>query len=642
MGSAAERAWISAGALAIAASALFLSGGTSLGPLVAIGACTLVVTAVAVGLRAGPIGLWAASYLGCLAGLTVWSGLSVLWSSEPSSSWQFTNRLLVYLAFGALGVAYGRVAPDAGRLADAASLLIALVLGWALLAKVVPAIYTDYERVARLRSPVGYWNVLAILAVVAVPLALRLASDRSRRHVLRAAGVALVYLAVLCVLLTYSRAGVFLAALAAAAWLVVEHRRVDSVVALVLGALPAAGVFLYALTLPGITDDGVTRAGRSHDGWRFALVTVLAGLAVALAAAVLARASDRRRLSSQLEARLERTIVWVVTAVGVAAIVVFAVFARRIWRDFEEAVQVTQGPSHLRKLGSSNRWAWWQEAWHAFTRHPAGGTGSGTFDLTNQLTRTNPYNVALEPHNVPLQFLSETGVIGLLLFLGAAASASVGIVRARLRTADAAITALGIGLAAWLCHLVVDIDWSFLAVTGPLLFVAGALLGAETPATTEPAHPRLLPALGAVAIALVGIYSLAAPWLSDRELDRSSRAATVNDSLRHARRAHSLNPLSVDALLQWAAVEPSETKQRQLYREALGLEPLNPTAWYELGRWEYVRGNLGGAYLALDRSWGLDRLDGPLALRCSLLDRVRRVVKGYGPSCPPLPPGALP
>jgi O-antigen ligase len=641
MGSAAERAGISAGAVAICASAVFLSGGTRLGPLVAIGACALALTAVAVGLRAGELGPWAASYLGCLAALTVWSGLSVVWSSEPSNSWQFTNRLLVYLAFAALGVAYGRVAPDARRLADGASLLLALVLGWALLAKVVPALYTDYERVARLRGPIGYWNALAILAVVAVPLSLRLASDRDRRQWLRAAGVALLYLAVLCALLTYSRAGVFLAALAAAAWLVLEHRRVDSVVALALGAIPAAGVFLYALTLPGITDDGVSRAERGHDGWRFALVAVLAGVVVALTAFALARLSDRRRLSSELEARLERSILWLVAAVAVAAVVVFAVFARRIWRDFEEAVQVTQGPSHLRKLGSSNRWAWWQEAWHAFTRHPVGGTGAGTFDLTNQLSRTNPYNVALEPHNVPLQFLSETGIVGLLLFLGAAVSASVGIVRARLRTAEPAITALGIGLAAWLGHLVVDIDWSFLAVTGPLLFVAGALLGAETP-VTEPAHARLLPALGAVAIALVGIYSLAAPWLADRELDRSSRAAAVDDSLRHAKRAHSLNPLSVDALLQWAAVEPRVSKQRELYREALGLEPLNPIAWYELGRWEYLRGNLGGAYLALDRSWGLDRLDGPLALRCSLLDRVRRVVKGYGPSCPPLPPGALP
>ncbi len=622
-------------------AALFFSGATRLGPLVAIGAYALVVVAVAAGLRPKPLSPWATAFLGCLAALAVWCGLSVLWSSEPSNSWDFTNRMLVYVAFAAVGVACGRVVPQAARIADAASALLALVLGWALLAKVVPGLYADYERVARLRSPVGYWNALAMLAVVAVPLALRLASARTRSLEVRAAGVLLLYGAGLAVLLTYSRAGVVLAGAAAAAWIATERSRVDAAVALALGALPAAGVFLYALSLPGITDDGVTRSARAHDGWRFALVTIGVGVVVALTAAALARVAARRPLTAELEVRIDRVILLALAVLVVAGVVVVAVFARRVWRDFQEAVQVTQGPSHLRKLGSSNRWTWWQEAWHAFARHPGGGTGAGTFDLTNKLSRTNPFNVALEPHNVPLQFLSETGIVGLLLFVGAAASATVGIVRARLRTHDAAITALGIGLGAWLVHLLVDIDWSFLAVAGPLLFLTGALLGTESP-VVEAARPRLVPALGAATLALVGAYSLAVPWLAERELDRSARAASATGVLDHARRAHSLNPLSVDALLEWAAVEPNPGKQRELYREALGLEPQNPTTWYELGRYEYERGNLGGAYLALDRSWGLDRLDGPLARHCSLLDRVRRVVKGYGPSCPRLGPGELP
>src|SRR6059058_1596022 len=45
----------------------------------------------------------------------------------------------------------------------AAALLLALVVSWALLAKCVPALYSDYGRIARLRAPLDYWNELALL-----------------------------------------------------------------------------------------------------------------------------------------------------------------------------------------------------------------------------------------------------------------------------------------------------------------------------------------------------------------------------------------------------------------------------------------------------------------------------------------------
>src|SRR5207237_2001655 len=142
--------------------------------------------------------------------------------------------------------------------------------------------------------------------------------------------------------------------------------------------------------------------------------------------------------------RIERAAALAGGLAALAAVVTAAVFAKRIWHAFANPVssQIASNTGHLASLSSSNRWRWWQEAWHAFTRHPGGGTGAGTFELTDRMLRTSPLTTT-EPHNVPLQFLSESGIVGLLLFVAAAGAAAVGIARAR---RSPAVTALAIAV----------------------------------------------------------------------------------------------------------------------------------------------------------------------------------------------------
>ena len=64
----------------------------------------------------------------------------------------------------------------ARTVAARARVLVGLVLAWALLGKVIPSLFPDGARVARLRNPVGYWNSLALVAATAVPLGLWVAS----------------------------------------------------------------------------------------------------------------------------------------------------------------------------------------------------------------------------------------------------------------------------------------------------------------------------------------------------------------------------------------------------------------------------------------------------------------------------------
>jgi O-antigen ligase/polysaccharide polymerase Wzy-like membrane protein len=599
-------------AAAVCACALFFSGGDARAPLVWIGGLALLGAALLVARLPRP-GRPAWLLLGSLVGLAVWSGVTTLWSISPDRTWQFTNRTVVYAGFALLG-AVAAAHLRAAAVARAAALLLALVVGWALLAKSVPALYSDYGRVARLRAPVVYWNELALLCDAGVPLALWLAARR------RAGGVVLLYALVVTLLLTYSRFGVALACVAAAAWVVLDRDRLESLAAVTVGGVLGAAVFGIALALPGITSDGEPRSVRAHDGWIFALV-VVAGGGVCYAAARLLAAVE---VPAGRRARIERVAGLAALVLALAGLAVSVAFAGRIWGDFTNpGSQLVNGASHLGSA-KSNRWEWWQEAWHAFTRHPAGGTGGGTFELTNQMLRKAPV-VVDAPHNVPLQFLTETGIVGFLLYLGAAAGALWGAWRAR---TDAAGLALALAVTVFFAHALVDKDWNYVATCGPFFLLAGSL--AARPATPrEPRARRVLPVLAAVAVALAALYSLAAPWLADRALARAD-----------AEQAHAYNPLSVEALTDWAALEDADGNLRhanRLYSDAVGLEPENASAWYALGSFYFEHKQWLLAYDALNNSYTYDRY-GPAARPCGLLDQARRRAHNYVPpsasSCP--------
>lgn len=610
-------AWI--GALALATAALPAAGA-------------LLGVAPAVGLgRAG------AAFVGCLLALTVWAGASTLWSLSPDRSWGYTNRTLVYLAFALAGVVLGAWLPrPATAGVRAAAVLLGALYGWALLAKCVPALYSDYGRIARLRAPVGYWNELALLGAVGVPVALWLAAPRARRAGVRAAGAVLLYAAVVVTLLTYSRVGVVLAALAAVAWTALSRDRVESLAAAALAACAGGAVFGAALALPGITGDGEPRAVRAHDGWVFAGAVLAGAVVVGGATLVLGRLEARRPVSDARRRTIERAAAAGAVVLAAAAVAVSAAFAHRIWSEFANPAtsQISSGSGHALSLNSSNRWRWWEEEWQAFTGHPLAGTGAGTFQLTDERLRQSALVTTTEPHNTPLQFLGELGIVGLLLFLGAAAAAGAGIVAAWRRAEGAeraAVAALGIAVAAFLGHTVVDMDWNFVAACGPLLLAAGLLLGRapEAVVAAAPARRPLVAAAG-VLVALGGVYSLAAPWLAQRTL------ATATASTQYSK-AHGYDPLSTDVLSEWAATEAvagNLKRALKLYRDEVALEPENGNTWYDLGAFLYDEGDMPRAYAALSNAWRYDP-QGPAGIPCGLLDQARHNVLGtWPPSCP--------
>ena len=573
-------------AAALAFSALFFSNGSSQSRLFWLGTAALIVAAIGWAIRPPTLPPRALVFFGALLAFVFWQALSIAWSMQPSRSWDYTNRGLVYLSFAAVGALLGGV--PLRRLVDAAALLLGALFVWALAAKVIPALYSDYGRLARLRYPVGYWNELAVLAAASVPIALSLV----RRA--RLAGALLLYTALVVAVLTFSRVGIILAIAAALVSLALDERRYESIAVLVVAWIVGAAAAGAGLLLPGIGDDGMSHDVRVHDGLLFGTAFVVGAAVVVLVL--------RYVVTRAAEPRLVRIGAAVLAAVALAALVASVARAggpgdwvNDRWHEFSNPVseQVANTSVRLTSTSSSNRWRWWQEAWNAFIDHPLGGTGAGTFGLTDRLERESPLAV-IEPHSVPLQFLSELGLVGFLLY---------GVVLVALAQRRFLPFSLAIGIC--ILHSFVDMDWDYIAVQGSLFLVVGALLAG-------PPAPRRgwLPAAAIGVAALAAVWSLASPRLSNERLDASLDsilAGNIVAARDQAEAAHSFNPLAVEPLWRMAVLEANRTRAVELYRQARDREPKNPETWYELGRFELrVLKQPRAAYRDLNHAYTLD------------------------------------
>jgi hypothetical protein len=184
------------------------------------------------------------------------------------------------------------------------------------------------------------------------------------------------------------------------------------------------------------------------------------------------------------------------------------------------------------------------------------------------------------------------------------------------------VTALGLGVAICIVHSLVDIDWEYVAVQGPLFLTVGALASGPGGA----ARPRRWLVSATVGVcALAALYSLASPWLSRRSLDAAWNDAAhlrLSAARDEAKSAHSLNPLAVEPFWVWALTVP-DNQALTLYRRARDLEPRNPETWFQLGAFELdILHRTEDAYRDLNQSYTLDRY-GPAAQPGGKLDQAR-------------------
>ena len=626
---------------AVVAAAMLFGGGSGDDRLVWLGSAAIIAAAAASAaaalgrLPAPRLPTSAAAAVVLLAALVVWIGVSVWWSARPDRSWAYLNRGVVYLGFVVLGALVAASVRSPRRVAAVAVVLVSPVVLWAVAGEVAPALGPEEDRVARLRSPIDYWNGLALVAVFAVALGLWTAGRREHPRAARAAGAVLLFLAIVVLALTTSRGGIAVAVAVVGAWLALARDRLDGVVALALAGVVALPVAAWALGQSALTEPAQPADDREAAGALLGLLLLGGCALVASVAWWLAG----RRASARTEAVARRVAVAAAAVALAVGGVVAVVKGGEWWDEFANppGEQVEIGPERLRTVSSNNRWRWWSEAWEGFEAEPVGGTGAGSFAYTHLRLRKSDQFV-LTPHNVALQFLTETGLIGFLLFAGAATAAAVAVART-LRGVDGPVREATVALAlvplAFLLHSLVDYHWDFVALAAPALVVLGYLLGSAREPERAPPR-RALVAISAVSLAVGALVSLGAPWLAERRVSQAYDVV-VSDPARAAAKAsdaHDLNALSVDPLFAWAVAEEARGDLREAlgrYEQATRLQPKNAETWRTLATFELeVLRDPDRALAHFDCMWALD----PLGPALDLMAEARSRARDPSTSCP--------
>lgn len=579
------------------------------------------------------------------SGLVVWTGLSVVWSAGPDLSWlSFDVAILYLLVLIAVGLLPG--GPLQLRLAAQGFGVVVLVVAvYALLGKVTPDLVTHAHLFPRLRAPVGYWNVLAALIVMAVPVFLVTASRKTTSSWARGLATAALVVLVFTFFFTFSRGGYVALAAALLVYFVFTTRRLSALASLAI-AVALVGLVLFGLRdletlFTATVDDGL----RSSQGHVLALWLVVA-LAAAFAAQVLVALAERRWTLSAAHVRL-------IGAAVVAALVIVPLAFGTVyvlqhgggeWVSAQyRAALSPAGPTNdvqrLSSLGSSGRASWYREALRGFGDSPVTGTGAGTFRFTNDLYRTTNL-IAKHSHSQWLNVLTELGVVGLVLFLvvigGLVAAAFGRRLWDRRDPHRALLAACQAAVIAFVVHLSLDWDWDMTAITIAFLLLAGvsaAYVRDRRPASlqasaSDPAGPglttsapgpdpatRVTPSLGvrllATGVILFAVVCWVLPYLAERDTaaaqDQLSRGQVAAAEAR-ARRATTLDPLAVDPLLTLAETQAQsgdlEAAAATLDR-AVRLQPDNYKPYYQMGNLQLQ--GLGDEAAA--RAWYLKALE---------------------------------
>jgi hypothetical protein len=432
----------------------------------------------------GPSGLALVAF----AALTAWTALSATWAPLAGPAGDALERMLLYL--GALTAAV--LVFGSRRRARWAEPLVALgslvVIGYGLLGRMLPDV-VELSRTAsaggRLDQPLTYWNAEGALAAIGLVVCARLAGDQTRRLALRVAAAAATVPLGLGVYLTFSR-GVLSALLVGLAVLLAVAPTWAQLRATAIAVEASAVAVLAASLLPAV------RAAEGEDVATQGLIMLAATVtAMGLAALLQAKSAIAERDGTIRDGRLPggRLVPRLGAVAGV--LLALAPFAAGVVAGDEEPVNPAFGATAERFASvGSHRYEYWRVALEAFAEDPLKGTGAGGFRVAwlEERRMTVPLRDA---HSVELEFLSQLGLVGLILLL--AVFWTVFVAARRLARTDALLVAgPAAALAVWGAHSAIDWDWQMPALTLVAVVLAGVVL-ARAQAGAQLVDERPLP-----------------------------------------------------------------------------------------------------------------------------------------------------
>ncbi len=621
----------------------------------------LAIATALVRVRFAEMGVAVRVALGAMSAYTAFSFLSTLWAAAPGDAWEGANRTLLYLLVFALFASWPQRGLSAALLLIAWTLAL-IVLGAITLLHINGAGPSELETLlpgGRLDYPTGYPNANAAQWLMAFWPALLLARSERLAWALRGLlGGGAVLLAEVA-LLSQSRGSLYATPVMVVLVFALVPRRIRTFAVFVPIAAGVAAAAPIVLRVGDRLRGGNVTSANVHSAVAasFAAAAVVA-LVLALAAAVEARGGfavpTRRRLRAAIGA------IALVALLGVVAggLVAAGSPVNRIkhsWHSFKGGYAESATGGRLASGLGSNRYDFYRVALNEFAAHPLAGIGADNFQQ-QYLLHGHSSETPRYPHSIELRTLTETGLIGGLLALvglGAALLAAWRAMRAEDPLAAAVAAAALAGFGYWVVHGSVDWFWEFAGLGAPAFALLG-LVCALAPARARPPadgngtaseaserrsqssprrYGRFAPGLGLLLGVLVMLacgYSLAAPWLSQLQLQSAARVWTKSRNTAYARLddAASLNPLSDEAYLELGSIAlryGELDRADRAFAAALKRTPGDAYATLERGAIASQAGRRQAALALLVRAVALDPRDGLARQALSIVKAGQRV-----------------
>ncbi len=515
---------------------------------------------------------------GLLVAFAAWSALSAVWSPLPSLA-RDDGLLALFYAVAML--------TPLVTLRSAADRLVAnvvVVLGLGALA-VWSAVWLrergDPEAMylnGRLDFPVSYWNGQAAMALIAFWPAIVLAARRGLPVAVRALAVG-TSAAMACLFLgTQSKGGVVALAVSAIVVFAVSPQRLRLLVPTAI--VTALGTFaVRPLTEPWRAEDGSRAFDEAvrHAG-TVTIVIAAVGVGVGLVYALV----DRRvRIPERARLLVGRILLGLICAAALAVVVGFFASVdhpvqatQDRWEEFQDIDSGASASTNFGSLGS-NRYDFWRVAWGEFERHPVLGIGAYGWGYA-YLVHGESLETPQRAHSLELDALSETGVLGFLLVVGAGVLVLLALGQ---RSRHSLGAAGALGTAAYLTvHTGGDWVWTIPAVCLPAFVLAGIALSEDRVSTLS---GRVAIGTGVAAV-LAAVLAFSPPWLSARLVERAYDAPTLAEASPDLRWARRLDPLSIGPLFAESTLAEPPDDLPPL-RRAIEKQPRNSELHYLLG-----------------------------------------------------------
>jgi O-antigen ligase len=556
-----------------------------------------------------PLGRAEQVCLGLLFAFAVWTAIGISWSGSSERSMAEVARVLTLLGVLCLSVS-SQDREALRRTVRAVGAAIALVGFLALLSRLEPswlsrdnAVFPEGAR-GRLAYPLDYWNGLAALMALGIPLVLVLAVE-SRRYLTQALWTAAIPMMALTAYYTLSRGGAIEITVGVIVLLALHPRRLHMLPTLALGAA-GASLVIAAAHQRGALEDNLQNALADRQGHEMLAVILIVCAGVALLRVALGLAArhgmwPKATISRPIAAVLVGTIATVTLAIGLASGAGDRI--SNAWDDFKHPAGPQSNTTADRFVSASGngRYQYWSSALDANSTDPLTGIGPGTFEFWWAEHGSIPGFVR-NAHSLYFETLGELGIPGLTLLLAMLVSVFV-IGGGKWRRAEAyeraLLAAAMAAAAAFAVAAAIDWVWQLTAIPVAFLLLSAAVLRTSAGSRPRPAEQNretLAPRIALAGLALVSLAVIAIPLLATREIRQSqadARAGRLDQALDAARSAGRYEGFAASPNLQRALVLEAKGDldgAARAARDATREESSNWRTWLTLSRIETERG----------------------------------------------------